>query len=253
MKQHQGHWLNLPSLGLSIRVLFSGYLLAISLGLLLAGVQILLTHGMADGEFGLSIDDIVYSYYGDRNNSRLENALNGAMKNKAPEPVRLEIINWARDGAPKADWDRQFKNVFAQHCTSCHGALSGIPDFNDYAQIEKVASTDNGEGIDTLTRVSHIHLFGIAFIFFFVGFIFSMAVGLPRWLKEVVIAMPFAFLIIDVLSWWLTSLHPGFAWLTMVSGIGYGLAAFFMLATSMYQMWFMPPTGETYINEWRYN
>jgi hypothetical protein len=64
--------LNLPNLGLSLRILFTGYLLVTSVGLLSAGLQLLLTHGMADGQFGLSVDDVVYSYYGNRENSKLE-------------------------------------------------------------------------------------------------------------------------------------------------------------------------------------
>jgi len=56
----------------------------------MAGAQILLTHGMADGKLGLSMDDIVYSYYG---NSRLEAKLNGSMKDKAPEDVRAKLIH----------------------------------------------------------------------------------------------------------------------------------------------------------------
>jgi hypothetical protein len=31
----------------------------------------------SDGKPGLSIDDVVYSYYGNRSNSKLENKLNG--------------------------------------------------------------------------------------------------------------------------------------------------------------------------------
>ena len=46
------------------KALFTGYLLAIGLGLLFAGAQILMTHGMADGKFGLSVDEISYSYHG---------------------------------------------------------------------------------------------------------------------------------------------------------------------------------------------
>jgi hypothetical protein len=30
----------------------------------MAGAQIMLTHGQSDGKPGLSIDDVVYSYYG---------------------------------------------------------------------------------------------------------------------------------------------------------------------------------------------
>src|ERR1019366_8391508 len=73
-------WLNLPNLPTPVKVLFSGYLLAIGLGLCMAGLQIMLTHGMADGKPGLSLDDIVYSYYGNRSGSKLESMLNGSMK-----------------------------------------------------------------------------------------------------------------------------------------------------------------------------
>ena len=49
----------LCELSLPVKALFTGYLLAVGLGLLFAGIQIMLTHGMADGKFGLSVDDIV--------------------------------------------------------------------------------------------------------------------------------------------------------------------------------------------------
>ncbi|MBL4851635.1 MAG: elongation factor-1 alpha [Gammaproteobacteria bacterium] len=254
MNTSNNNWLNLPSIGLPIRVLFTGYLVAIGLGLLMAGGQILLTHGMADGKLGLSVDDVVYSYYGNRNNSRLETALNGAMKDKATDAVRADIISWARDGAPQTLWDKKFKQVFANNCIACHGTVPGIPNFNHYEEVKQVAQIDEGSSVDSLTRVSHIHLFGIAFIFFFVGLIFSMSVGIPRWLKALVIALPFAFLVIDVLSWWLTKWHPGFAWLTIIGGAGYTLASAFMWVTSIYQMWFMPRSpSQSYVNEWQHD
>ena len=82
----------LPYLSLSVKMLFTGYLLTIGFGLLMAGAQIMLTHGMADGKPGLSIDDVVYSYHGHRNGSTLEAKLNGSMKNNAPPEVRIEMI-----------------------------------------------------------------------------------------------------------------------------------------------------------------
>ncbi len=50
-------WLNLPNLPTPLKALFAGYLLVIGVGLCMAGLQIMLTHGMADGKFGLSIND----------------------------------------------------------------------------------------------------------------------------------------------------------------------------------------------------
>lgn len=251
MSNTEGRWLNLPSLGLSLRVLFTGYLLVIGLGLLMAGAQILLTHGMADGKFGLSYNDVVYSYYGNRGNSKIEAKLNGSMKDKAPEEVRTDIIHWARQGATEKEYNEKIKGHVARYCHACHGTIPGLPSFNNYEEISRVAKTDEGASIDSLTRVSHIHLFGIAFIFMFVGIIFSFAVGIPKWLKELSIAMPFAFLIIDVFSWWLTKWFPGAAWLTIIGGFGYSVASTFMWFTCMYQMWIMPRNGKEYkINAW---
>ncbi|HHT00869.1 MAG TPA: elongation factor-1 alpha, partial [Thiomicrospira sp.] len=100
----ESSWLNLPSLSLPIKALFTGYIFVVGLGLMMAGAQIMLTHGMADGKFGLSVDDIVYSYYGNRTGSKLESKLNGSMKDKATPEENLTLIKWARTGADEAQW-----------------------------------------------------------------------------------------------------------------------------------------------------
>ena len=51
--------------------------------------------------------------------------------------------------------------------------------------------------------------------------------------------MPYAFLIIDILSWWLTKLSPMFASLIMVAGGGMGASFAFMWVVSMKEMWFI--------------
>ena len=218
----------LGKLSLLNRVLFSGFLLVIGLGFCASGAQILMTHGMADGELGLTHKDIVYSYYGNRNGSRLENALNGKMKLKAPPEVNAVLIEWAHKGAPESEWNTIAPLINA-HCSKCHA-----DDESDLPRIEKLdiaksmVKVDEGASISTLTRVSHIHLFGIAFIFLYVGWIFSMA-EFNHTLKVILIGSPFLFLILDVLSWWLTKYCPHFAVAIIISGFGYAIAAFIML------------------------
>ncbi|MDR0481221.1 MAG: elongation factor-1 alpha [Gallionellaceae bacterium] len=243
-------WFNLPNLPRPVKALFIGYLLVIGLGLCMAGLQIMLTHGMADGKPGLSIEDIVYSYYGNRNGSKIESKLFGSMKDMGTPEARTDIIKWARNGAPEAEWESHYKDVFAQNCVMCHSVTPGIPDFTKYDEVKKVAAINTGESIPTLTRVSHIHLFGIAFIFFFVGLIYSFAVGVPRWFKVLMILTPFGFLIVDVGSWWLTKWNPAFAWFTMIGGFGYSVASTIMWFTSMYQMLIMSRSGKVYGNAW---
>ena len=252
IQQKEMTWLNLPCLSLPVKALFTGYILVVGLGLLMAGAQILLTHGMADGKFGISVDDIVYSYYGNRHGSTIEAKLNGSMKDKAPPQERLTIIKWARNGADKKTWETTIQPIVNKRCAMCHAHIPTLPNITQYKVISKLAEVDKGASISSLTRLSHIHLFGISFIFFFIGFIFSMAIGFNKWVKAGLILFPFLFLIVDVSSWWLTKFNPQFAWLVIIGGFGYSLAATVMLFTSLYQMWIYPlKQGCPEVNTWR--
>jgi hypothetical protein len=240
---NETHHFTLADLTLPMKTLFTGYLLAIGLGLLMAGVQIMLTHGMADGKFGLSVDDIVYSYHGNHdgpNASKLESKLFGSMKDNAPPEVRMALTKWADTGAPASEWESNIKPQVVQYCGPCHSSLPGLANITDKAVMDQMTKRDEGFSIATLTRVSHIHLFGISFIFFFVGWIFTYATGFTPLTKAILIFTPFGFLIVDVASWWLTKMNPNFAWLVIIGGFGYSLAATVMIFSSLYQMWIMP-------------
>lgn len=233
----------LADLALPTRMLFTGYLLAIGVGLLMAGAQIMLTHGMADGKPGLSVDDIVYSYHGNHdgpNASKLESKLFGSMKDNAPPEVRMTLIKWADAGAPAEEWEGKIKPLVDQYCGACHANMPSLPNITEKAVMDQMTKRDEGASISTLTRVSHIHLFGISFIFFFVGWIFTYATGFSPVTKSILIFVPFGFLIVDVASWWLTKMNPNFAWLVIIGGFGYSLASSIMIFTSLYQMWIMP-------------
>jgi len=246
-------WLNLPSLSLTVKSLFTSYLLIIGLGALLATAQILMTHGMADGELGLSVDDIVYSYHGDPAHSKIEIKLNGSMRDKASVADKLEIIKWVRNGASEEKWNSQINEIFQNNCISCHSVIPGLPDFTQFEEVKRVAKSEKGASAASLTRVSHIHIFAISFIFFFNGVIFSLAVGLKQWLKIIVVSAPFFFLAIDVFSWWLTKIAPEFAWLTIISGIGYSLCSAITWFVSLYQMWVLPRNGKIFrVNTWNH-
>ena len=83
----------------------------------------------------------------------------------------------------------------------------------------------------------HIHLFGLTFIFFIMGFIFSHAYLRPIWLKIAIIALPFAGVIMDVLGWYVTKVWTPFAWVVLIAGAINGLSFAAMWFISMYQMW----------------
>ncbi|MDD5274147.1 MAG: hypothetical protein PHU14_15700, partial [Methylovulum sp.] len=139
-----------------IKVLFTGYLCTVGIGYLFALMQILFTHGMADGKFGLSVDDIVYSYYGNRSGTVLENQLNGAMKANASAQERFDIIEWVRNGADEADYKTDgISKIIEERCVMCHNeAASGMPNFKDFKQLKALTAEDQGATFASLTRVS---------------------------------------------------------------------------------------------------
>lgn len=226
-----------------IKVLFTGYLVTVSIGYMFALIQILLTHGMADGKFGLSVEDIVYSYYGNRSGTVLEQKLEGSMKDKANDEERFAIIQWVRDGADEdAFKDDGIDKIVQDRCVMCHNKeASGIPNLNDFAQLKKLTEQDEGSSIGTLTRGSHIHMFGIGFIFMFVGIIFSFSETTTTKFKCIAVGMPYIFLVADILSWWLTKYFPIFAWLVIFAGMGMGVSFIFMWFTSIMEMWLYKP------------
>ncbi len=226
-----------------IKVLFTGYLITVGIGYMFALIQILLTHGMADGKFGLSVDDIVYSYYGNRSGTVLELKLNGSMKDNATEEQRFDIIQWVRDGADvDAYKDDGIDKIIQERCVMCHNKeASGIPNFNDFEQLKKLTTQDEGATLASLTRGSHIHMFGISFIFMFVGIIFSFSETTKIEYKCIAIGMPYAFLIADILSWWLTKFVPLFAWLVIFAGMGMAVSFMYMWVTSILEMWLFKP------------
>jgi len=234
--------LNLCNIGAPFKLLFTGYLCTIAMGYLLAVAQILFTHGMADGKVGLSIEDIVYSYYGNRSGSVLEKKLNGSMKMNASDAERFKIIQWVRDSANEKEFNQEIKPIIEKDCVMCHNEHAGsLPNFTDFEEIKKLTESDHGISYASLTRISHIHLFGISFIFMFIGGIFSLStMNHHRFIKYIAIVMPFLFLFIDVASWWLTKYSPHFAWLVIIGGTGLGLSFTYMWFTSLYQMWFLP-------------
>ncbi|MDD2723622.1 MAG: hypothetical protein PHH59_06330 [Methylovulum sp.] len=226
-----------------IKVLFTGYLCTVGMGYLFALMQILFTHGMADGKFGLSIDDIVYSYYGNRSGTVLEHQLNGGMKANASAQERFNMIEWVRNGADEEDYKKDgIEKIIEERCVMCHNeTASGIPNFKKFEQLKALTTEDSGATFASLTRVSHIHLFGISFIFMFVGLIFSFAETTTVQYKCIAIGMPYAFLLADILSWWLTKIHPMFAWLVIFAGMGMAVSFMFMWVTSILEMWLFKP------------
>ena len=231
------HYSELPA---SLRVLYTATLLVLGMGYLFALIYLYHTYSGKDGNpITLSYDDIVIAYSGTGKGSRLESALRGSMSVMLPRNELDTIVSWVQEGAERTRYDKVIKAVLDKRCMACHdGSNPHLVNLNGYDNAKKVTEKDTGTGIFTLVRVSHIHLFGLTFVFFIMGTIFSHAYLRPIWLKCTVVVLPFVCLALDVGSWYFTKLFHPFAWVVMLAGAGMGLAFAFMWAVAMYQLWF---------------
>jgi hypothetical protein len=235
------HYSELPY---SQRVLYTATLLVLGLGYIFALLNINFTYaGRAGGDrLIVSYDDIVAGYSGTGKGSRLESALRGPMSTMLPPDESNALVIWAQDGGSRAAYDGIVKATLDKRCMACHdGSNPHLPNLNGYDNLKKMTEVDTGASIATLVRVSHIHFFGLTFIFFIVGLMFSHAYVRPVWFKCTVIALPFVAIVMDVSSWYFTKIFHPFAFVVMAAGFIMAVCFASMWFVTMYQLWFSPP------------
>lgn len=226
-------------LPMGMRVLYTSSLVVLGMGYLFAMIYVFASHAGRDGNPGLSVTDLIIAYSGSQGDTRLEGALKGPMAKMLPTEEKNEIIAWVRRGADKKEFEQSINPIIQKRCITCHsGKNPHIPNLSNFEGVEQVVEKDTGMDIFTLVRVSHIHLFGLTFIFFIVSSIFCHSYVRPLWLKCVIILVPFFAIVCDILSWYLTKIFTPFAWVVLISGAFMGLSFAIQWITSIYQMWF---------------
>jgi len=235
------HYSELPY---SQRVLYTATLLVLGLGYMFALIYLFHTYaGRGTGNtMMLSYEDLVVAYSGSGHGSRLESALRGPMSNMLPADEIGAVVGWVQGGSDRAKYDTAIKPIIDKRCMACHdGSNPHLPNLSSYDNIKKVTERDTGTDVFTLVRVSHIHLFGLTFIFFIMGLMFTHAYVRPVWLKCLIVALPYVSIIMDVSSWYFTKLYHPFALVVMFAGGMMGVCFAFMWVVTMYQLWFSPP------------
>jgi hypothetical protein len=232
-------YLHFQELPLSRRVLYTAVLLMLGMGYLFGLIYLYASDSGRDGVPGLSVQDIIISYSGTTEGTRLESALRGPMANMMGQDELVTTLGWLQGGADRAAYEARIRPIFEKNCLSCHdGSNPHLDNLDGFDNLRPVVEMDTGADLFTLVRVSHIHLFGLTFIFFTMGLIFSHAFLRPLWLKALITALPFACLMSDVSSWYFTKLYSGFAWVVMISGALMALSFATMWVVSMWQLWF---------------
>jgi membrane-bound ClpP family serine protease len=131
-------------------------------------------------------------------------------------------------------------------CIICHtpSINPNLPNLTSYAGVAEVSQAGGGAPLPVLIRVGHIHIFGIAFILFFIGKLFILC-EMNRYLKRIAVVIPFAAMLLDVISWFITKTIPEFAYVVIGSGALMGISMAMQILLSIYQMWFYTAKNAT--------
>jgi len=226
---------------LSEKLLYTAFLLLMGTGYLMAMVYLYTSHEGHDSRPGLSIEDIVDTYYGNRSGTRLEAAIRGPMAGYLQQQEdRNQIVAWLKDGGSEQGYNARIRPILEKTCLQCHSPASGlkIPDLSTYEDTKAVADVDTGESLHTLMKLSHIHLFGIGLVALGIGLIFRLAT-VSGWLKASLMVLPFVAIFADILAWFLTKWDPVYAYTVLTAGALLGLAWAGQILISLYQLWFL--------------
>jgi hypothetical protein len=223
--------------------LASCFLLTMGMGYLF-GIAYLYVTAIQPHAYGTVVQAVILKYHGDRGSSRLEASLEGSMKEYARLEERMQINRWIREGAGEAAFV-DIQPILMQSCAGCHSANAGtgLAPLTTYAEVAEFTDVNLGQSIKALARVSHVHLFGMSFIFMLTGAIFSLSV-MPRWFCATLIAAPFVAIWVDIGSWWFTKYAPVFGYTVIAGGALMGLSLAGQIVISLYEMWMLPVRGD---------
>lgn len=230
--------ISLRTLPVTLRVLFSSFLVMIGLGYLTAIFYLLLVDVDPHRTMGMGlVPGIEMKYRGGGGSTRLETALRGSMADNIETDDLQKLLHWIHQGASEAGYE-DVKSIFENNCVACHSPQSGRPiiPLTTYEEVRKVTQIDTGPGFTQLARVSHVHLFGISIIFLLTGAIFSLS-ETPSWLRTSLVGIPYLAIFADIGSWWITRYEPLFAYVVIIGGAIMGLALAGQILISLWDMW----------------
>ena len=234
--------ISLSALPITFRALFSSFLMLIGVGYLMALSFMYLAVIEPHRQMGEGlVSGISDEYHGlPKGKTLLESALMGPMANKISDADRTSVLQWIHNGAKIAEYSK-VEPIFTKDCVSCHMAeATSIPPLTSFDAVQKVTAADTGTSIEDLSKVSHIHLFGVSIIFLLTGAIFSLS-STPIWLRVSLVVLPYVTIVMDIVSWWATKyLSSIFAYVVIAGGALMGLALASQILISLWEMWIAP-------------
>ena len=236
--------MTLRNLALPVKVLFTCILLTIGPGYFFAITYLFLMNVQPHVQQGHGVvQAVMEKYYGARETTALEASLEeGGMGEELTLAAKARLLEWIRRGAPEPEF-AEVSPIFSNSCAVCHNHedMPGAP-LTTYEEVAAYTVMDTGTSVKTLVRVSHIHVFGMTFLFAIVSGIFVQSEAKRGW-RAVIVAIPFMAIWLDIGSWWFTRINPLFAYTVLVGGAVVGLSIAIQIFLSLYEMWLLPPVA----------
>jgi hypothetical protein len=219
-------------IGISILLIVAG------VGYLLGFANIITTYSPIDEHPGMSVADIRIAFYGAREKTRLEKAIDGTMKDYFVDQAGYQATKeWIAAGGKEGDFPR-IKGIFDLSCNTCHSAdaqVAGVVTV-EYENVAEYLKQDTGKSIPRLISLSHTHVHGTLPVMFALIFIFSFTLY-KNWIKTLVIAFSAAAILVDVGSWWLATLAGFLAPVVILGGLTLALANAALILLPLYELW----------------
>lgn len=221
------------------KIIISLFLVLTGFGYLLGFTNIYLTYNLVDEKPGLSLEDIRLTYYGVRDKTTFEKAIDGSMKQYFTDEKEYQVVkDWVLDGAPEKTWNSEVEIIVDASCSTCHSestALAGVVT-EEYSDVEKLLVQNSGKSWSRIVGVSHTHVLAITPFIFLLVLLLSFT-SYPSIVKNVVSIFAFGAVFMDVGSWTLAKLAPFFSIFVMIGGMSLGLAFGALVLLPLYDLW----------------
>ncbi len=248
---------SLAGLPAALRLTLAGFLIIIGTGYLVALVNIYHTHRHADGEPGLSMNDVRAVYGGltvQKNQSvpsRMLTMLRTSMREYVDDEAEFGILEgWLTQGGSEAGLDvgegrHTPRRILVRNCLRCHAQTSseeiartspfGPDDMTvEHAMFAHLAAPLPAKGggmarvppqytVSRLVLVGHIHMLSIPLFTLIVAALFYMSRS-PRWIRAMLTPLPMLALVLDFAGWWLARLADPFVYVLAGAGAVFGAA-----------------------------
>ena len=242
----------LAALSSPARLLLTLFLAAAASGFAAGAANVAASLGGADGKPGLAVEDLERTFHGRPGWTLIASKVDGGtMERHVPIPSeRRAILDWAGKGARLEDFGPA-RAVLDARCIRCHSP-GGEKEESPFAAsreagashplVARYARPDTGMSTAPRATTTHAHLLGMGMLFAALGLVF-LHTNTRRGVKAAVVAAPFAGMFVDIGSWWLAILHPGFVWGSVAGGALAAAGVAVLVVRPLWEMWGPEPKG----------